>query len=139
MAETIYINEITEVKEKIILLKITRKGADGNETINAKAFKSAEPYLKVGEKVEADVEHQPANGSYAESWLVKPVADRKATPKGGGGRAPQNDASIAAQVILKEVAITCRLDDKVNMEDMTAKYTKAYTDAYTKLKGVHGS
>jgi len=136
MSEQVFIKEM-DVKEKIILLKIIRKTESGNVEMDAKAFKNSEPHIKKGEKIEADLELQPANGNFPESWLVKPVAAKRGGGGGGFKQQPKDEASIAAQVLLKEAATTVRLNDKLKIADVIAEYAEAYKIAYQSVKGAH--
>jgi hypothetical protein len=100
-AEKVYI-ESMDVKERIILLGIIRQIDGAPVKSKAKAFKSAEPHLKVGEKVDAVMELSPANGNFPEEWIVKPVAAQRGGSGGGGGsRGPAQSDPVKNAIIQK--------------------------------------
>jgi len=77
-SEQIFITKI-DPKDRIILLEFKKQ--ENGQTIDCKgkAFKSAEPHLKLNTKMDAVVEWEVKEG-FPPGWVVKPVA-----AQGGGG------------------------------------------------------
>ena len=147
-SEQIFITKI-DPKDRIILLEFKKQ--ENGQTIDCKgkAFKSAEPHLKLNTKMDAVVEWEEKEG-FPPGWVVKPVAAQGGGGgfKGGGGPGKADPAKIAieqgrldlegqkqsyiiAQVILKEavaMAIALNSPDSNTVQACAQDLGEIYAD-----------
>lgn len=108
--------------------------------------------IKFSAEVKDSINKDPDGNPYKDHWLTevngKPAKAARSAGGGGGGRPPQqpkDEASIAAQVVIKEAmngAIASNPGKPVDVDllrNLAVALTSAFLESYKAIKGANGS